>query len=82
MREAIAAHQNTNANHARGPRDELTAYLTLPLEEVVDIVAWWEQAFSSGGITSTIRRNSLAPFTFSALQLLKAAYKYGHVSAE
>ncbi|OJA14897.1 hypothetical protein AZE42_10399 [Rhizopogon vesiculosus] len=40
-----------------------------------------EQAFSSGAITSTIRRNSLVPSTFSALQLLKAAHKNGHVSA-
>jgi len=40
-----------------------------------------EQAFSSGGITSTIHRNSLMPSTFSALQLLKAEYKNGHVSA-
>ncbi|KAG2346188.1 hypothetical protein BDR05DRAFT_997714 [Suillus weaverae] len=40
-----------------------------------------EQAFSSGGITSTIHCNSLAPSTFSALQLLKAAYKYGYISA-
>ncbi|OJA09668.1 hypothetical protein AZE42_03662 [Rhizopogon vesiculosus] len=40
-----------------------------------------EQAFSSGGNTSTIRRNSLVPSTFSALQLLKAAYKNRHVSA-
>ena len=40
-----------------------------------------ERAFSSGGITSTLRRNSLAPSTFSALQLLKAAYNNGHISA-
>jgi hypothetical protein len=40
-----------------------------------------ERAFSSGGITSTPRRNSLAPSTFSALQLLKAAYNNGHISA-
>ncbi|OAX31141.1 hypothetical protein K503DRAFT_704167, partial [Rhizopogon vinicolor AM-OR11-026] len=31
--------------------------------------------------TSTIRRNSLVPSTFSALQLLKATYKNGYVSA-
>ncbi|KAG2754351.1 hypothetical protein P692DRAFT_201688417, partial [Suillus brevipes Sb2] len=30
-----------------------------------------EQAFSSGGITSTIRRNALGTDTFTALQLLK-----------
>lgn len=31
----------------------------------------FEQAFSSGGITSTLRRNSLAVSTFGVLQLLK-----------
>ncbi|KAG2080597.1 uncharacterized protein F5147DRAFT_784180 [Suillus discolor] len=40
-----------------------------------------EHAFSSAGITSTLRRNALASSTFSALQLMKAAYKNGHVSA-
>lgn len=40
-----------------------------------------ERAFSSGGITSTLRRNALAPSTFSALQLMKAAYRNGHTSA-
>jgi hypothetical protein len=41
-----------------------------------------ERAFSSGGITSsTLRRNLLAPSTFGALQLLKAAYKNDHISA-
>jgi hypothetical protein len=35
----------------------------------------------SGGITSTLRHNSLAVSTFGALQLLKAAYRNGHVSA-
>ncbi|KAG1893833.1 uncharacterized protein F5891DRAFT_985469 [Suillus fuscotomentosus] len=76
MREAITARQNNNANHAHNPCNELTAYLTSPLDKVVDIVVWWgyptlaciardylpiqesavlsEQAFSSGGITSTI----------------------------
>jgi hypothetical protein len=41
-----------------------------------------EQAFSSGGITLTVQRNGLAPLTFSLLQLLKAAYKNGHISAQ
>ncbi|KAG2067687.1 hypothetical protein BDR04DRAFT_1026581, partial [Suillus decipiens] len=40
-----------------------------------------EHAFSSVGITSTLCCNALAPSTFSALQLMKAAYKNGHVSA-
>ncbi|KAG2032085.1 hypothetical protein BDR03DRAFT_1015558 [Suillus americanus] len=33
------------------------------------------------GITLTLRRNALTPSTFSALQLMKAAYKNGHMSA-
>ncbi|KAG2078356.1 hypothetical protein BDR04DRAFT_1182419 [Suillus decipiens] len=40
-----------------------------------------EYAFSSRGITSTLCHNALAPSTFSALQLLKAGYQNGHVSA-
>ncbi|KAG2051505.1 hypothetical protein BDR06DRAFT_854678, partial [Suillus hirtellus] len=34
-----------------------------------------EQAFLSGGITSTVRCNGLAALTFSSLQLLKAGYR-------
>ncbi|KAG2033898.1 hypothetical protein BDR03DRAFT_871088, partial [Suillus americanus] len=41
-----------------------------------------KQAFSSRGITSTVRCNGLAPSMFSSLQLLKAAYKNGHISAQ
>ncbi|KAG1717999.1 hypothetical protein EDB19DRAFT_1991993 [Suillus lakei] len=70
------------------PLQELSSYLTSPLEETDNIVVWWggsavpsERAFSSGGITSTLHRNALAPATFSALQLLKAGYRNGHVSA-
>ena len=40
-----------------------------------------ERAFSSGGITATPRRNSLHPETFGALQILKAGYRNGHLSA-
>lgn len=40
-----------------------------------------ERAFSSGGITGTARRNSLLPEVFEALQLLKSAYRQGHISA-
>ncbi|KAG2072178.1 hypothetical protein BDR04DRAFT_1014380, partial [Suillus decipiens] len=40
-----------------------------------------EQVFSSGGITSTVQCNALATSTFSALQLLKGAYRNGHLSA-
>jgi hypothetical protein len=40
-----------------------------------------ERAFSSSGITAVPRRNCLAPETFGALQLLKSAYRQGHISA-
>ena len=42
MHEAVAAYQNTTHYHGgRDPRDELTAYLSSPSEDVPDIVAWW-----------------------------------------
>lgn len=41
----------------------------------------FERAFSSGGITDTQRRNSLARKVFRALQLLKSAYRNGHIAA-
>jgi hypothetical protein len=40
-----------------------------------------ERAFSSGGITGCARRNRLHPDVFEGLQLLKSAYRNGHVSA-
>jgi hypothetical protein len=40
-----------------------------------------ERAFSSSGITATARRNALLPETFGALQVLKSAYRQGHMSA-
>jgi hypothetical protein len=40
-----------------------------------------EHAFSSGGITGTAQRNCLLPEVFEALQLLKSAYRQGHISA-
>lgn len=40
-----------------------------------------ERAFSSGGITDTARRNRLSPDVFEALQILKSAYRNGHVGA-
>jgi hypothetical protein len=40
-----------------------------------------ERAFSSGGLTGTKRRNRLNPNVFESLQLLKSAYRNGHVSA-
>jgi hypothetical protein len=40
-----------------------------------------EHAFSSSGITATARRNALLPETFGALQVLKSAYRQGHISA-
>lgn len=40
-----------------------------------------ERAFSSGAITDTARRNRLTPEVFEALQILKNAYRNGHVAA-
>jgi hypothetical protein len=40
-----------------------------------------ERAFSSGGITGCTRRNRLQPAVFESLQLLKSAYRNGHLSA-
>jgi hypothetical protein len=40
-----------------------------------------ERAFSSGGITGTARRSSLSTDIFEALQILKGAYRNGHVTA-
>ena len=40
-----------------------------------------ERAFSSGALTDTKRRNRLAPKTFEALQILKSAYRNGHIKA-
>jgi hypothetical protein len=40
-----------------------------------------ERAFSSGGLTGTKRRNRLSADAFECLQLLKSAYRNGHISA-
>jgi len=40
-----------------------------------------ERAFSSGGITRSSRRSSLTTEMFQALQILKSAYRNGHISA-
>ena len=40
-----------------------------------------ERAFSSGGITGSARRSSLSTKTFEALQILKSAYRNGHIAA-
>lgn len=40
-----------------------------------------ECAFSSGGITGTSRWSSLTMEIFQALQILKSAYRNGHISA-
>lgn len=40
-----------------------------------------ERAFSSGSITDQSRRNRLTPDIFEALQLLKSAYRNGHIQA-
>jgi hypothetical protein len=41
-----------------------------------------ERAFSSSGLTGTKLRNLLSTNTFEALQILKAAYRNGHISAD
>jgi hypothetical protein len=40
-----------------------------------------ERAFSGGGLTGTTLRNRLQTEIFEALQILKSAYKNGHVTA-
>ncbi|KAJ7618236.1 hypothetical protein B0H17DRAFT_965217 [Mycena rosella] len=40
-----------------------------------------ERAFSSGSLTDTKCHNRLNPTLFKALQLLKSAYRNGHISA-
>jgi len=40
-----------------------------------------ERAFSSGGLTGVALRNRLNVKTFEALQLLKSAYRNGHIDA-
>ena len=40
-----------------------------------------ERAFSGGGITGCSRRNRLQTNIFEALQLLKSAYRNGHIAA-
>jgi hypothetical protein len=40
-----------------------------------------ERAFSSGGLTGTKYRNRLNGMVFESLQLLKSAYRNGHISA-
>ena len=39
-----------------------------------------ERAFSSGGLTGTKHRNRLNGDVFESLQLLKSAYRNGHIS--
>jgi hypothetical protein len=40
-----------------------------------------ERAFSQGGLTDRKQRNRLSPSMFEALQLLKSAYRNGHIQA-
>ena len=40
-----------------------------------------ERAFSSGGLTGCSRRSRLQPAIFEGLQILKSAYRNGHISA-
>jgi hypothetical protein len=40
-----------------------------------------ECAFSSSALTAIVRHNCVLPDTFGKLQLLKSAYRKGHISA-
>ena len=40
-----------------------------------------ERAFSSGALTDSKLRNRLSPPVFEALQILKSAYRNGHIKA-
>ena len=40
-----------------------------------------ERVFSNASLTDSKQRNRLAPDTFEALQILKSAYRNGHISA-
>jgi hAT family C-terminal dimerisation region len=40
-----------------------------------------ERAFSGGGLTGTRLRGRLTPELFEALQILKSAYRNGHIKA-
>jgi hypothetical protein len=40
-----------------------------------------ERAFSHGSLAATLRRNCLSPEMFEALQILKSAYRNGHIEA-
>ena len=40
-----------------------------------------EQVFSGGGLTGTRLRGQLMPELFEALQILKSAYRNGHIKA-
>ena len=40
-----------------------------------------ERLFSNASLTDSKQRNRLTPDTFEALQILKSAYRNGHVSA-
>ena len=40
-----------------------------------------ERAFSSGGLTGTNLRNRIVMEIFEALQILKSAYRNGHITA-
>jgi len=40
-----------------------------------------ERTFSNASLTDTKQRNRLLPDTFEALQILKSAYRNGHISA-
>jgi hypothetical protein len=71
-------HHTQNQNNTRYPTLRRMARDYLPIQGSASLS---ERAFSSRGITGCARRNSLQPRVFEALQLLKSAYRNGHMSA-
>ncbi|KAJ7477409.1 hypothetical protein FB451DRAFT_1396398 [Mycena latifolia] len=41
----------------------------------------YRRSFSNGSLTATLRRNRPSPEMFEALQILKSAYRNGHIGA-
>ncbi|KAJ6523884.1 hypothetical protein DFH09DRAFT_1329748 [Mycena vulgaris] len=87
----IAQARKTKDFAAVDPRDELTAYLSTPLQAVENVVAWGHHSTQYTYPTlSRMTRDYLAiqgsatvmaPYMLEALQLLKSAYHNNHVGA-
>jgi hypothetical protein len=48
---------------SRDPRDELAVYLSSPLEDMPDIVAWWGVSASFIYLVAVEAHTQIAPFT-------------------